>query len=163
MHIEEIMLLPGPECPGNEHLAMAWSGLSFGGWVASPGTTLDASGGGLALRTAGDDPYVVSPALDLDGATVHAIEVTMRVDAKVEEAMLYWALDAPEGFREAHSRRFKVHVGDGRYHKYTLGFSGRSRLPAGSRLKRIRIDPTSGPCAAWIREVRIHQGTKLDG
>lgn len=161
--IKEITLLPGPLCPGRERVAAAWSGLSFGDWVASPETTLERSADGLALRTAGDDPYAVSPALDLDAGAVRAIEVTMRVDAKTDQATLYWKLDTPEGFCEAHSRTFKVHVGDGRHHKYTLEFSGRSRLTAGSRLRAIRIDPMPGPGAAWIREVKIYQGTKLDG
>jgi hypothetical protein len=131
--------------------------------VAEPKTTLEVSGDGMRLATEGMDPYAVSPAFDLDGSAVRAVELTMRVDAEVREAQLFWELDAPEGFRGAQSHSFRTEVGDGRYHRYTIRFTDGRRLPAGSRLKRIRIDPTAGPGRAWIRELKIYQGTKLDG
>jgi len=155
IRLESVTLVAGPGAPGGERLAIEWNEHALGKWVAGPDSTVRLDQGELRLETQGNDPMVISPVIDLEGSEIRAIEVVMRVDSDQNQGQLFWATDDPGGFDEARSCRFKVHGGDGRYHRYLVYLKGPYRVPLGARLKALRIDPMAGPGTAWIRSVKV--------
>jgi len=156
IHIESITLVTGAAAPGQEQVAIEWSKHALEKWRVGADTTVRLDQGDLRLETEGGDPMAISPVIDLNGEDVRLVEVVMRVDSDQNQGQFFWATDDPNGFNETRSYRFKVHVGDGRFHRYFIHLKGgQYRIPRGSRLKALRIDPMAGPGTAWIRSVKV--------
>jgi hypothetical protein len=155
IHIESITLVTGAAAPGREQLAIEWNKHALTKWRAGSDTTARLDQEDLRVETEGEDPMVLSPLIDLKGEEVRLVEVVMRVDSDQSDGQCFWATDDPTDFNETRSCRFKVHAGDGRFHHYFIYLKGPYRIPRGSRLKALRIDPMAGPGTAWIRSVKV--------
>ncbi len=112
-------------------------------------------GGGWALRSTGDDPWLAGPGLAVRAADVVAIEVTMRLhnpDHPVEggQGQVFWMGVNDTGLVEERSVLFPV-LNDGRVHSYRVDPRPGGRWPPDDGIIFVRLDPANGPC-----EVDLH-------
>ncbi len=117
------------------------------GWRAAHDCVIDNAGGVLRIQSSGDDPYLIGPPVEMDGA------VTARLRLKCAaggNGQIFWMEGTMEGFDEAHSAHFHLWH-DNQWHDYRVA------LAAQGRIRRLRLDPAEGPGVIeveWLEAVR---------
>ncbi|NTU65083.1 MAG: hypothetical protein HGB05_17205, partial [Chloroflexi bacterium] len=105
------------------------------GWTALHHCTLAASDGVLKIQSSGNDPYVASGAIHIEGP------LTVKLRAKCAtggSGEFFWATVATPGFNPDNNQNFKL-IHDGQWHDYTV------RLNARGTVTRLRLDPGGAP------------------
>ncbi len=133
----------------------AWEFASAGdaeGWaVWNHLAPLQVSQGLLNTQATDDDPYMASPALNLDAETIPVVKIRMSVTAgHVVQVFFITALDAV--YDEAKSLRAPL-IADGQFHEYTLDMSKVAGWKGA--ISQIRLDPTESKAAIMVDYVRI--------
>ncbi len=112
--------------------------------------------GVLFTRSVGSDPYMASPAIDIDASTIANVEITMRViaDQPNIEGRVYWHAASRQDFEPDLFQAFTVKP-DGEFHTYRVDIS-RGPLFIGDRLLRLRLDPVDTPAHIAIKTIRVN-------
>jgi len=98
---------------------------------------LQTGNGTLSSTSTGDDPYMLSPRLGVDGTEFSRIEIRMRTQAG-SDAQVFFVTDKDPGWDEAKSQHF-VTVSDGSFHSYTIDMSA---IPGwAGEILQLRLDP----------------------
>jgi hypothetical protein len=92
----------------------------------------------LCGRVTGVDPYMVRPALAVDGATCPTIVLRMRITAG-QGGQLFWQTKASPLFDEVKSVRFDIRA-DGAYHEYRVEVGNHPQW-TGQTITSLRLDP----------------------
>ena len=117
------------------------------GWVAANGCRLEAAGGVLKITSTGIDPYVIGPAIKVDGPVI----LRMRMKSNAAGAgRIFWATDKAPHFAEERATGFDINH-DGQWHDYavTLGASG--------VIARLRLDPATAPGTIEIERMALER------
>lgn len=127
-------------------------------WVAANGLEpLQVRDGLLVLKATNPDPYMVRSALRLDGSTVTAITVRMKVSAGAQ-GQLYWLTETSPGFSEDRVVKFDLTPGE-EFAEYRIVVGGH-RLWDGQTITGIRLDFTGGAPDATA-EIDYIRGTAV--
>lgn len=119
-----------------------WTGVNVSGF----GSTAD----GLVFTTAGTDPQIVGPAMDLAGFSTTRVVIRMASDADNNQADLFYGTS----FTAENRRRFTV-VTDGVLREYSVPIP---ELVPGARL---RLDPTEGTGTITVESIAVFAGEVL--
>ncbi len=115
------------------------------GWHAGGTAELSRTEGGIALTSAGTDPFFV--ASDLPNSS-GPYSVKFRLNTNIEgEGSVYWTTAKGIGFALPRSASFSI-TQDGQWHEYSVN------LPVTESIDNLRIDPGNAKGVAtfeWIR------------
>ncbi len=127
-------------------------------WVFGDGTagstalhdcTLAVAGGVLRIRSSGNDPYLVSPPVQIEGP----FGVKLRVKcATGGDGQIFWATTQAPNMDEARSEHFKL-IHDGQWHNYAVS------LQAKGTVTRLRLDP--GEAAGLVEVANIEVAREI--
>ncbi len=99
---------------------------------------------GLAFRSAGNDPWIEGPAVDLPGEGMTRVRVSMKSNADTHAELFYGRT-----FQAGRSVRFTV-LNDGQWHEYSVLIH--EPLGPGAR---FRLDPTASEGPVVVRSIQI--------
>ncbi|HXR06406.1 MAG TPA: hypothetical protein VN765_03690 [Candidatus Acidoferrum sp.] len=105
------------------------------GWRAAHDCVLDNAGGVLRIQSSGDDPYLIGPPVQMDGAVAARLRLKCAAGGN---GQIFWMEGTMEGFDEAHSEHFHLWH-DNQWHDYRVA------LAAQGTIRRLRLDPAEGP------------------
>ncbi len=119
------------------------------GWTALHDCTLAVAGGVLRIRSSGNDPYLVSPPVQIEGP----FGVKLRVKcATGGDGQIFWATTQAPNMDEARSEHFKL-IHDGQWHNYAVS------LQAKGTVTRLRLDP--GEAAGLVEVANIEVAREI--
>ena len=95
---------------------------------------------GAWIMNVGNDPYVISPPLSIDAASISAIEIKIANQASNTTAEVFFSTDSAPGFAPARSKGFAI-TNDGTYQTYSISFSGNPDWKG--KITQLRIDPVA--------------------
>jgi surface antigen len=125
------------------------------GWTSYNLGAGNMGGPGWYYPLAGDDPYLISPDLDitLDGA-YDTIEVDIAQGIPVGDPTIqvYFATDAQPNFTEANSVKVKGRA-DGELHRYSFYFGSNPAWKG--QLTKLRLDPADSGTVGGVRIDRV--------
>ena len=120
-----------------------WNGASqeTEGFTASPGVTafvVDPLAHALALTLAGPDPFIVSPELAVDAATIQGLEGRVRHGTAAVAGRLYFVTDVEPQWNEEKAIGYLI-PGDGQWHDLTIDLGAHPRWKG--KVTQLRLDP----------------------
>src|SRR5262249_45344984 len=105
------------------------------GWRATHDCTLMPKKGGLQILSLGNDPYLASPPVKVEGPLL----VNLRARCATSgPGQIFWITTAAPSTQEARCARFPL-IHDGQWHDYSVS------LPAKGTVTWLRFDPGDGP------------------
>jgi hypothetical protein len=117
------------------------------GWVAANDCRAEAAGGVLKVACTGVDPYVVGPAIKVDGPVI--LRLRMKSSA-AGAGRIFWATDKAPHFAEERAAGFDINH-DGQWHDYAVA------LDASGTITKIRIDPAAAPGTIEIERMELER------
>jgi hypothetical protein len=124
------------------------------GWMATNDLSpLEVHDGVLTARVLGGDPYMVRSRCHLDGDTIQAVRLRLRV-TRGQTGQFYWTTLASPAYAEDKVVTFDL-VADGQWHEYRLPV-GEHPLWRGQTITGLRLDPGNAGTGAevgvdWMR------------
>ncbi|HEV7928110.1 MAG TPA: hypothetical protein VGR14_22350 [Verrucomicrobiae bacterium] len=119
------------------------------GWTAAHDCILSNAAGALGIQSSGDDPYLIGPAIQVDGPVLAQIRLRCAAGGN---GQIFWSTPAAPEFNEAHSEHFQL-IHDNLWHEYTVA------LPADATIQRLRLDPAEGPGQIEVKSFRLLRQT----
>ena len=119
------------------------------GWSALHDCTVAEENGVLRIRSSGDDPYLASPAIQLEGPLVANLRVRC---ATAGAGQFFWMTTATPDAAESRSQFFKL-IHDGQWHDYSVP------LAAEGSVIRLRLDPGEAPGTIDIERLELVRQT----
>lgn len=124
------------------------------GWIALHDCTLSAAGGVLAIRSGGEDPYLLTGVSLPPRAEAGETGVVVRLRARahtVGPGQFFWATENEPSMIEERSHRFELSHDDA-WHDYTVF------LPVTGRLTVLRFDPGTAPGVVEVATLELLAG-----
>ena len=115
------------------------------GWTALHDCTLRVADGVLTVQSSGDDPYMISPPLRIEGP------FTVKLRAKCAiggDGQIFWMTTQQPQTDEARSEHFKL-LHDDQWHDYIV------RLNAEGVISQLRLDPGESQGVFQIEQINI--------
>jgi hypothetical protein len=119
------------------------------GWTALHDSAVSAEGGSLKIKSAGGDPYILSPQVKCEGPV--AVALKARCSA-AGQGQFFWMTAQDPSATEQHSAHFDL-LHDGQWHEYTV------HLLLKGTLTRLRFDPGSGPGVVEVDWMEVQRAT----
>lgn len=132
-------------------------------WTMSPGLTRinpDRLGQPYIFRTSDNDPYLISPRLNMHPFWATNLEFTMTLPARAytpveqNQGCLSWEVLNRPGFPPENRACFKI-IGDGQPHTYNLDLDANFAWGRSLSIARIRLDPISYPGSFEISDLEF--------
>jgi hypothetical protein len=104
------------------------------------------------FEATGNDPILGSPLINLRGARLGALTITMRVraDHSPLTGQVYWRTRAMEDFSPALVQNFDV-IADNAAHTYEITLP----VSRGDVITQLRLDPTDAPAQIAIDSITL--------
>jgi len=119
------------------------------GWTAAHDCTLAVVGGALRIQCSGDDPYLISPPLGIEGP----FTVMLRMKcASGGDGQIFWTTTRYSNAGEARSERFHL-IHDGHWHDYSVP------LDAKGKVTSLRLDPGEAPGLVEVAQINVVRET----
>ena len=115
------------------------------GWAAAHDCQAAAEGGRLVITSTGEDPYLIGPAVRLEGP----MSVNLRMKcAAAGSGQIFWATADSPNMAEERSTHFKL-LHDGQWHDYSV------MLDARGAVTRLRLDPGGAPGRIEVERITL--------
>jgi hypothetical protein len=124
------------------------------GWVVvNEITSLDVLNGNLNGLSAGNDPFMFSPGINIDANNFTSIEIRLKATSG-EAAQIFFTTssDIPFDFKTTESIRFLI-IPNGQFHTYVLDMS--STGVWNGTINQLRLDPIETPASFEVDYIRI--------
>ena len=116
------------------------------GWSAMGELDLSREGDVLKVVATGSDPRMVTKPKGKNAGPLR-LQFTMRSNSS-GGGQVFWTTDKVKAFKGEHSTEFDVKH-DGQWHTYSV------ELPFNGLLKNVRMDPSRGPGAVELENIRL--------
>jgi len=115
------------------------------GWTALHHCTVAAVDGVLKIQSSGNDPYLISGPIRIEGPLAVRLRVKCATGGSGE---FFWTTIESPHTNPEHSQQFKL-IHDGQWHDYTV------RLDARGTVTRLRLDPGGTPGAIEVEKIEL--------
>jgi len=118
---------------------------STAGWTALHQCKVEVSGGVLKIQTSGNDPYLISGPIHVDGPLVVKIRAKCAGGGDGE---FFWTTSESPNTNPDASQHFKL-VHDSQWHDYVV------RLGTRGTVTRLRFDPGTAPGVVEVEKIEL--------
>lgn len=115
------------------------------GWKALHMCSITAADGVLKIQSSGNDPYLISGPIKVEGPLAVKIRVKCATGGGGE---FFWTTTESPNTNEEHSQHFKL-IHDSQWHDYSV------RLDARGTVTRLRLDPGTAPGLVEVEKIEL--------
>jgi len=125
---------------------------NFEGWeVQNQLDPIQTSNGNLVTKSTGNDPFMISPTINADAASLSHIEIRMKISAG-NYAELYFMTNSEGTYDESKVLRFPI-TADGQFHTYIIDMTEATKW--NGVITQIRLDPVVTQATIEIDYIRL--------
>jgi hypothetical protein len=119
------------------------------GWTAAYDCTTAVNDGVLRIHSSGDDPYLISPGVRVEGPVVARLRLKCAAGGN---GQIFWGTDKSPDFSEAQSEHFQL-IHDNQWHDYGV------EVAADGIIQQVRLDPAEGPGEIEVESFQLVRET----